>query len=182
MTAFLRTYQTLIVGVLGFSGVILTLAINAWLARCADRRKIAHEANVLRTAIIEEMKIQRSALVNSEETLKQQVDLKKTSPTVLIPLQRFTEIFDKSIDKLGLLTSDEVAAILDAYLTLRQLTPKMRILEQRVPPHDRGVEYGQAPVADYAQVTRQDIIGFHAVYIPPFDKAIERLQSNLSKS
>jgi hypothetical protein len=35
---FLQTYQTLIVGLLGFIAVMATLAFNAYLARRAERR------------------------------------------------------------------------------------------------------------------------------------------------
>jgi hypothetical protein len=174
MAAFIKNYQTLIVGFLGFSGVIATLVANAWLARKADIRKICHEAKVLRTALIEEMKIQRDALIHAEEN-----STERTGHDVLTPLQRCTDIFDKSIDKLGLLTSNEVAAVLDAYLPLKELTPKIRLLELRVPPDRRGVEYGEAPAQDYALVAHDDLAGLHSVYVPSFERAIKLLSSHL---
>jgi hypothetical protein len=51
MADFVKNYQTLIVGVLGFIGVIATLVLNAWLARKAEQRRITHETKVLRTRI-----------------------------------------------------------------------------------------------------------------------------------
>ena len=38
---FLQTYQTLIVGLLGFIAVMATLAFNAYLARRAERRVVS---------------------------------------------------------------------------------------------------------------------------------------------
>ncbi|HEY1897011.1 MAG TPA: hypothetical protein VGG62_12090 [Terracidiphilus sp.] len=68
MATFVQQYQTLIVGILGFTGVMATLAINAWLARKAERRKIEHETRVLRIALTEEMKVQRDALIHGSDT------------------------------------------------------------------------------------------------------------------
>lgn len=39
-------------------------------------------------------------------------------------LRRWTDIFDSSLSKLGLLTPEEVAAVLDAYLPLKELLRK----------------------------------------------------------
>jgi hypothetical protein len=105
-------------------------------------------------------------------------------PDALTPLRRWTDIFEKSIDKLGLLNPEEVAAVLDAYLPLKELTSKIRLLELRIPPDQRRVEYGEAPPRDYALVAHEDVkfLGeLHSIYIPAFDKAIEKLSSNLDK-
>jgi hypothetical protein len=192
MVAFVKAYQTLIVGLVGFLGVMATLAVNAWLARRAESRKIAHDARVLRTALIEEMKVERRALVHGSDTSKKATS-KKASPdeiidterySVLTPLRRYTDIFDQSIDKLGLLTSDEVAAVLDAYLPLKELTGKIRLLEQRIPRHLRRVEYGEGPPEEYARVAHEDLAvlaDLYLIYVPQFDKAIEKLSANLKR-
>jgi hypothetical protein len=103
MAHFIKTYQTLIVGVLGFAGVVATLFINAWRQRKTERRRIEHETRALRIALIEEMKAQRNALVHSAEGAK---EAKNTSGggSALTPLRRWSNIFDGSLDKLGLLT------------------------------------------------------------------------------
>jgi hypothetical protein len=186
MIAFLKSYQTLVVGLLGFLGVMATLAFNAWLARKSERRKIEHEANVLRRALVEEMKVQRDSLINAAEGAKRGADENAAGARndVLTPLLRFADIFEKSIDKLGLLTSDEVGAVLDAYLSIKELTPKIRIMEQRIPPDHRRVEYGDVPQG-YALVAHHDlkVLGeLHSVYVPPFEKAIRELGSNLSRT
>jgi len=181
MSGFIQTYQTLIVGILGFLGVIVTLAFNAWLARKAEQRKIDHETGILRTALIEEMKVQCDALLHaSEGSAKAKEPSNLERQDALTPLQRWTDIFDSSIDKLGLLTSDEVAAVLDAYLPLKELTSKIRLLELRVPPDQRRVEYGDGPPQGYALVGNQDVLTLeqlHSIYVPAFDKAIQALQS-----
>ena len=184
MTDFIKTYQTLIVGVLGFVGVVATLFINAWLQRKTERRRIEHETRALRIALIEEMKAQRNALAHSAEGAK---EAKNTSgvgrQSALTPLRRWSDIFDSSLDKLGLLTSEEVAAVLDAYLPLKELTSKIRLLELRVPPEQRRVEYGAGPPKGYALVGHQDIESLaklHSIYVPAFDHAIQILSTRKS--
>ena len=179
MAGFIKNYQTLIVGILGFIGVIATLVINAWLERKTERRRIEHQTRILRTALIEEMKVQRDALLHAAEGSK---NAKNTSDgakqDALTPLQRWADIFDNSLDRLGLLTSEEVAAVLDAYLPLKELTSKVRLLELRIPPNQRRVEYGEGPPEGYALVGHKDVevlAGLHSMYVPAFDKAIQML-------
>jgi hypothetical protein len=183
MATFIATYQTLVVGILGFVGVMATLAFNARLARRAEDRKITHEARALRTALVEERKVQRDALMHAADTSKQtDAPTKLGRNDALTPLHRWSDIFDKSIDKLGLLRSDEVATILDAYLPLKELTPKIRLLETRVPPDRRRVEYSEAAPQDYALVGHEEVkflAELHSIYIPAFDEAIEKLSLNL---
>jgi hypothetical protein len=181
MAEFVKIYQTLIVGILGFIGVMATLMLNAWLARKAERRRIVHETMVLRTALIEEMKAQRDALLHAAEGSKKAKDTPgAVKQGALTPLQRWTDIFDSSLDKLGLLTSEEVAAVLDAYLPLKELTSKVRLLELRVPPDGRRVEYGEGPPEGYAVIGHQDVevlAELHSIYVPAFDKAIQILSA-----
>lgn len=175
MGDFVKNYQALLVGILGFIGVMGTLVLNAWLARKAERRRIAHEARVLRTALIEEMKVQRDALLHGAEGSKKAND----GSNALTPLRRWTDIFDGSLSRLGLLNPEEVAALLDAYLPLKELTSKIRLLELRVPPDERRVEYGEGPPEGYATVGHKDVAflaELHSIYAPAFDKAIQTLE------
>jgi hypothetical protein len=54
MCEFIETYQTLIVGFVGFGGVIIAMLGNARLQRKQDERRERREARALRTALIEE--------------------------------------------------------------------------------------------------------------------------------
>lgn len=184
MADLIKSYQTLIAGMFGFVGVMATLVLNAWLARKAERRQIAHEAQVLRVALVEEMKAQRDALRHAAEGQKAEDSSNVGKQGALAPLQRLTEIFDSSLNKLGLLTRQEVAAVLDAYLPLKELTPKIRLLELRVPPEQRRVEYGEGPPEGYALVGPEDVTvlaELHSIYVPAFDKAIQALSMQLTR-
>ena len=175
MAALIATYQTLVVGILGFCGVMVTLAFNAKLARRADERRIAHEARVLRTALVEEMKVQRDALMHASNTSKKPDEPRNFGrQDALTPLRRWSDIFEKSIDKLGLLQPEEFAAVLDAYLPLKELTSKIWLLETRVPPDQRRVEYSETPPEDYALVRHEDV-RFLGNCIPFISQLLTRL-------
>src|SRR5919109_570157 len=60
-------FQTLIVGCLGFAGVIITLVLNAWYSRQQRREERRHECQTLRVALIEELRIIRGALARETE-------------------------------------------------------------------------------------------------------------------
>lgn len=189
MADFVENYQTLIVGILGFIGVMATLVLNALLARRAEQRRITHETGVLRTALIEEMKVQRDALVHAVEGSNRATDRSNVGKQdALTPLRRWTDIFDNSLSKLGLLTPNEVAAVLDAYLPLKELTSKVRLLEVRVPPNQRRVEYSEGPPEGYALVGNDDVAvlaELHSIYVPAFERAIQTLtaaSASLSKA
>jgi hypothetical protein len=61
MLCLVKQFQTLIVGGLGFLGVMATLAMNAYLARRQHTRQIRHEANALRIALRAELEMLREA-------------------------------------------------------------------------------------------------------------------------
>src|SRR5258707_5733563 len=69
MCEFIETYQTLIVGFVGFRGVIIAMLGNARLQRKQDERRERREATALRTALIEELKQQREALRETAASL-----------------------------------------------------------------------------------------------------------------
>jgi hypothetical protein len=183
LTSFFKDYQTLVVGAVGFLGVITTLSVNAWIARSVEKRKIAHDKRTLRTALVEEMKVQCEALKTAGDTLNQaKASGDEKQRHVLLPLHRFTDVFDKSIEKLGLLGPPEVAAVLDAYLHLKGLTSKIQLIALRVPPHERGIEFGEAP-EEFALIPLQDanvVAEMHLNELPSFNKAIQILSSNQS--
>jgi hypothetical protein len=58
----LRDFQAGIAGILGFLGVILTLWINARLARAARLNAIEHERTSVRVAFAEELKLIEKSL------------------------------------------------------------------------------------------------------------------------
>jgi hypothetical protein len=131
------------------------------------------------------MKAQRDALLHATEGSNKVNDGSNAEKQdALTPLRRWSDIFDSSLSKLGLLTPKEVAAVLDAYLPLRELTSKIRLLELRVPPHQRKVKYGEGPPEGYALIGNKDVTvlaELHLIYVPAFDNAIQILSAQLQR-
>jgi hypothetical protein len=70
-----QEFQSLIVGTLGFAGVIITLVLNARYAREQRREERSHECQTLRVALIEELSINRMSLARNIEEIKNVPDV-----------------------------------------------------------------------------------------------------------
>jgi len=174
MGKFFQTYQTLIVGCLGFVGVMVTLWWNGHLQRKQEERRERREASALRTALIEELKQQREALRFTADSLAAaEASTQDGTQGSLIPLERFDAVFRSSLDRLGLLERRELSAALEAYLPLPRLTWRLRMLEQI----DRPGPFATAP--DHVSLSRKyykTASEMHAQMIPAIDAAILELE------
>ena len=123
---FVRELPAFAGALLGFAGVIITLIVNAYLARRQERGREAREAQALRIALIEELRIQKEALENFAQPAADAADATHTA----VPLHRYEDVFTSVTPNLGILNRSEVAAVFQAYLPLRSLAWKLRLLEQ----------------------------------------------------
>jgi hypothetical protein len=119
MADWLAEHQTLVVGVVGFTGVIITLAVNAHLARMQLVRSALHQANVMRRAMLADLK-------GHADDLRARMEfMESKSPDrpgkMMIREAAEIEIFTAASGTLGLLTLDEVSAVMAAYAWLRNL-------------------------------------------------------------
>ena len=158
-------YQTLIVGTLGFTGVIITLLVNAWLARRQRRDEQRHERQTLRIALIEELKINRDAVDRNMEPPAEDSKPKGA----FVPTDPMDDAYRAFTDRIGLLSRDEVSKIMFAYLSLRTYNAKLFLIG--VPPHtgDRHVNVPAKNIEMLVQLL-ESLIG-------PVDKAIEVMES-----
>jgi hypothetical protein len=174
MCELIETYQTLIVGFVGFGGVILTMLGNAYLQRQQEERRERREASALRTALIEELKQQREALRYTAESLAAaQASTQDGTQGSLIPLERFDAVFRRSLERLGLLERRELSAVFEAYLPLPRLTWRLRMLEQI----DKPGPFATAP--DHVSLSRsyyKTASEMHAQMVPAIDAAIAELE------
>src|SRR4051812_21313366 len=108
----------------GFIGVIATLLWNAWLARRADRRKqeaeremefrkLDHERLILRVAL-------RAELCNLSRMISGELEFISKNTFTWIPILDLFGVYRENLNKLGLLSSDEVDAITDAYYSYQE--------------------------------------------------------------
>jgi hypothetical protein len=107
ISEFIRTYQTFVVGLLGFAGVITTLIVNAALQRVQERRKEHREVLALRTALLEELKLEKASLERTVVSLDETIN-ENTQTAFYLNLHRFDRVFYASIERLGLLPSHQI--------------------------------------------------------------------------
>ena len=126
---FVDRFQTLIAGIIGFSGVILALVGNALLARRQHAGQIDHERQILRTALRSELGAVRDSYLDRINTINQAQ--RDGNPGVLVPLETMTDTYGRLLDKIGLLSEEEVRAAMEAYHLVRQMPERVRLLERQ---------------------------------------------------
>jgi hypothetical protein len=182
MTEFLKSYQSLIVGIIGFGGVIATLVANASIARRNEAYRAAREREALRNALVEELKIIKNIFRERMENFAEDQRRAKQAGE-LVPARFATDVFAKSIDRLGLLYPEEIRAVLGAYIPLAELGSRLRLLESRTPLEERQVEFG-LPSADYVYIGKAELpalLGLHETFSKPVTMALNVLESRLAK-
>lgn len=127
MIDFLDRFQTLVVGALGFIGIIVTIATSAWLTRRQYSIQIKHEGDMLRIALRAELEIIRDAFVDRIDVL---AEAGEDNTSVLVPLNTMTDTYSRLLDKIGLLSQDEVKAAMKAYLLVRQMPERLKLLQR----------------------------------------------------
>jgi len=108
----IKEYQTLIVGGLGFVGVIATLLTNARLTRRQYARQIERESSNVKAALRSELGIIRAAFQDRIEML---VD-PAPNQSALIPLDTMTDVYSSLIDRVGLLSEHQIDVVMRPYL------------------------------------------------------------------
>lgn len=122
--AELLKYQTLAVGFIGFSGVMLTLVLNAWLARVQRRGERRRERAAIRAALLAELKINLDGLKQNLENSKENTD----SGSVFAPTDTMDDAFRAFIHSLGLLSPEEAHKVMLAYLSIRTFKSKLFLI------------------------------------------------------
>ncbi len=175
---FFTKYQTFLVGLLGFLGVMATLWWNARLARVARIEAAAHERATLRVAIIEELKLVKAAF----ELRISQSDPKTADYSYIPKRQLPSTIYDKLVDRIGLLTSEEVAAVMHAYGLLEQLPERLGLISEEVTEHD-GVP---SHMSDSFFIVKSEHMDearrIHESYLKVIEVAINKLTANMPES
>jgi len=118
MLALLERFQTVIVGTLGFAGVIVTLFVNAYISRRQSREAREHEGDTIRQALLAELRSARLSAKGSAESLREG-GATGDSP-LHVNAEWETPVFDGVIPRLGLLGGEQTARVVDAYMSLRQ--------------------------------------------------------------
>lgn len=135
-TAWLATYQTAIVGMIGFVGVVLTLFANARSARqqeLASKREDwariledrEHRRRGMERALLIELRVHRRVVVEAMDDLRRRPH-GDTDP-VIVPNRR-TQIFDSHVEHIGLLPPEVLDKIVTAFLALHECGRRLSAL------------------------------------------------------
>lgn len=162
---FFTKYQTFLVGLLGFLGVMATLWWNARQARAAREETVRHERATLRTAMIEELRLVKGAFeLRIEQTARD-----SRADFSYVPKRLPILIYDRLLDRIGILSSSEVAAIMHAYGIVQQLPDRLRLISKT--PEDNP---------DFFEVESEQfemLRGIHERYLQVVDEAIRKLEA-----
>lgn len=120
----LESYQTFFTGLLGFTGVIITMLANAKMQRDQYERKVKHETNSLRAAIKSELNANKKAYELRIEQFGEDSDHNQA----LVPSKLIDNVYEELLNQIGLLTEEEIEKIIEVYLLMAELPYRLRIL------------------------------------------------------
>ncbi len=126
MVEYVERFQTAIVGVLGFAGIIITLIVNARLARLARERMRHDERASIRAALMAEMKIIKDSLEYAIENIKKGEE--DGSGGLLVPTDPISDAYDALIPRVGVLPPEEVGKVMLAYLSVREMRKNLLLI------------------------------------------------------
>lgn len=163
--AEIEKFQTLTAGIVGFAGVIFTLWYNGKVTREQRREERHHEREVLRAALITELKINCSALEGNLESLNKIPN--DGSVGAYVPTDLMDDAYRSFVPRLGLLSQVEVGKVMGAYLSLRTYNAKLFLVGAPVHTSPRHVQVPENNV----QILRD----MQKTFLIPIKEAIEAL-------
>lgn len=117
-------YQTFIVGIVGFIGVIYTIRTNATLMRNQHEREINHEKLATRTALIEELKLLSDSYIDRIAMFEEDAHKR----TAAIPINVPNDAYLQLIPNIGLLTPKEIKLVMTAYQLANELPIRLEFM------------------------------------------------------
>ena len=163
-------HQPLMAGIIGVLGSLIGVTFSLWWnARQAGirrRKERFHERQTLRVALVEELKINRESFIKSIESLSTQGP---TTSKYFVPTDEMEDVYRSFIDRIGLLSQDEVRKVMNAYLTLRSYTAAV-LLHFYSKPLEKDVRHVTVPVRDSPK-----LVEMQKSLIGPLDEAINAL-------
>jgi len=123
---FLKEFQTLAVGVIGFGGVIITQWRNGELSREMISQQAKQEQRSVACAIQAELRFLRTSLQTQKESLskKNRGELEN----VLVPWNRSDQVYQNLISQIGKLEPKQIEAIILAYGQYEVYRSKLELL------------------------------------------------------
>ncbi|HIF5971447.1 TPA: hypothetical protein ACX3GO_004492, partial [Vibrio parahaemolyticus] len=121
-------YQTFIAGIIGFSGVVITIIYNSKLAREQLKRQRVSESISIRVTLIEELKLAMESYSGNIESLS---DKNNYHQVAYVYTGVYDQAYKNLISKFGLLSSTEIKATMLAYQLISELPKRLRHIEHK---------------------------------------------------
>ena len=168
---FFQKYQTFVVGILGFGGVMLTIFMNARLSRQQYDRQINHEREALRTALHSELEFIRKIF---EGRCKVNQEKEGLQSAFFLPENISTQVYSQLINKIGLLSPREIEAVMEAYALVSDLPVRLKLLSTS---HDSS--FDKPGYIFVASEHAKTAIEMHKSFLPKIELAIKALRVRL---
>jgi hypothetical protein len=164
---FVKDFQTIIVGLLGFSGVIYTLRMNAQLSQKQHERSVKHDREVLRTALRAELELIRKSFSDKASSIEENNE----ESDAFYPSESHTSIYQNFVGKLGLLSAEEVSSVIEAYTLIFEAPTRLRLLSSgHDPSYDKpGYIFIKAKHCKTAT-------GIYKSFLPSIEAALQKLR------
>lgn len=166
----IKEYQTLIVGALGFLGVMSTLWFNAKQIREQRQDELRHDTETLRVALLAELKINQNSLTENLEGLR----AAREGQGCHVPTHSMDDAYRAFTHRIGLLSETEVHKVMYAFLALRTYRAKLFLVGSPSEQHD-----GNILSERHVNVPPNNVVMLTALIeslIPPIDEAIEAME------
>jgi hypothetical protein len=167
-----RVYQTFFTGVLGFTGVIITMIVNARHQTRLQYRQMEHDVRSLRVALKSELVANKKTYEGRVQTFNEPSELSHA----LIPSNIVDYIYKTHLDKVGLLSEEEVEKTLRAYLLIAELPYRLRILVGTDNVGGFNDEFIRLDKSRQPAAKRM-----HEAFLPPIQEAIDSIDQHLGK-
>jgi hypothetical protein len=161
----------LIVGTLGFVGVIITMLANAYMQRKQHERKIQHEANSLRVALKTELSANRQSF---EGRIKRFEEPEEIYTDAIVQNRSNDKIYNELLSNIGLLTEQEVEMVTEAYALLAEIPYRIRIIVGTDGTGGYSDEFIRIPKEHHETVTKM-----HQMAVPIISQAIDAINGRL---
>ena len=125
LVPIIERFQTLIVGLIGFIGVIITISKNAKQSRDQEVQRNTHERESIRGALYSELEFIQKMLSDREN------DFKPDGSDILIPEKISTKVYDQNLNRIGLLDTSEIKPIIGAYTLIDELSIRLKLLSNQ---------------------------------------------------
>lgn len=123
---------------------------------------------MLRVALRAELEIIRDAFIDRIKSID---NATPDHTSILIPLETMTDTYSRLLEKIGLLSQNEVKTTMNAYLLVRQLPERMRLLQRVHGTEDERVK----PFAQIDSELFNAISQMHKNYLEDIEAALSAL-------